>query len=193
MRWSRFKFENVILEECEVDTTLPATNDNLDPITVSDNIKILPIQGTQNPEFNPTIEMLHGPFWEFTDTVAIMSYTVQPLALDAAKAMLKDRVAAERWTKENSGVTVNLNETDYKFGTDKATRLVLMNAQASTNDTNWKQDRDTWVTLTPANVQTVLSAVLAHVQASFDWEYIKLQAIDACASSEDLAGINITE
>jgi len=193
MRWSRFKFENTILEECEVDTTLPATNDNLDPITVSDNIKILPIQGTQNPEFNPTIEMLHGPFWEFTDTVAIMSYIVQSLPLDAAKAMLKDRVAAERWNKENSGVTVNLNSTDYKFGTDKATRLVLMNAQASSDDINWKQDRETWVILTPADVQTVLSAVLAHIQSSFDWEYTKLQAIDACASSEDLAGINITE
>ena len=193
MRWSRFKFENTILEECEVDTTLPATNDSLDPITVSDNIKILPIQGTENPEFNPTIEMLHGPFWEFTDTVATMSYTVQPLALDAAKAMLKDQVAAERWTKENSGVTVNLNGTDYNFGTDRDTRLVLMNAQASTNDTNWKQDRDTWVTLTPADVQTVWSTVLTHVQSSFDWEYTKLQAIDACASSEDLAGINITE
>jgi hypothetical protein len=193
MRWSKYKFENVILEECEVDTTLPTTNDNLDPITVSDNVKILPVQRTENPDFNPTIEMLHGPFWEFTDTVAIMSYTVQPLPLDAAKAMLKDRVAAERWTKENSGVTVNLNGTDYSFGTDRATRLVLMNAQASTDNINWKQDRDTWVTLTPANVQTVLSTVLAHVQSSFDWEYTKLQAIDACASSEDLAGINITE
>ena len=193
MRWSRFKFENVILEECEVDTTLPATNDNLDPITVSDNIKILPIQGTENPEFNPTIEMLHGPFWEFTDTVAIMSYTVQPLPLDAAKAMLKDRVAAERWNKENSGVTVNLNDTDYSFNTDKATRGVLIHAQAGTDNINWKQDRETWVTLTPADVQTVLSAVLSHVQASFDWEYTKLQAIDACVSHEDLAGINITE
>lgn len=193
MRWSRFKFENVILEECEVDTTLPATNANLDPITVSDNIKILPIQGTENPEFNPTIEMLHGPFWEFTDTVAIMSYTVQPLPLDAAKAMLKDRVAAERWTKENSGVTVNLNDTDYNFNTDKATRGVLIHAQAGTDNINWKQDRETWVTLTPADVQTVLSAVLAHVQASFDWEYTKLQAIDACVTHEDLAAINITE
>ena len=193
MRWSKYKFENVILEECEVDITLPATNDNLDPITVSDNVNILPVQGTENPEFNPTIEMLHGPFWEFTDTVAIMSYIVQPLPLDAAKAMLKDRVAAERWTKENSGVTVNLNGTDYSFGTDRATRLVLMNAQASTDNINWKQDRETWVTLAPSDVQTVLSTVLVHVQSSFDWEYTKLQAIDACATSEDLAGINITE
>ena len=193
MRWNQYKFENTILEDCEFDANLPATNPNLDPIKVSDEIYILPIQGTENPEFNPTIEMLHGPFWEFTDSVAIRSYTVQPLPLDAAKTFLKENVSAARWIKENAGVSVTLNGVDYTFGTDRETRAVLLNAQASTNSINWKIDRDTWVTLSPTDIQTVLSTVLAHVQSAFDWEYNKLQAIDACLNLQDLAAINITE
>ena len=164
MRWSQYKFQNTIFEECEVSATLSATNDNLDPITVSDNIKILPVQGTQNPEFNPAIEMLNGPFWVFTDTVATMSYRVESLPLDAAKNFLKDRVAGERRKKEKAGKKVTLNGVEYNFDTDRET--------------------------TQAEVQTVLNAVLAYVQTCFDWEYTKLQDINNCTTLDQVVAFS---
>ena len=190
MRWSQYKFQNTIFEECEVSATLSATNDNLDPITVSDNIKILPVQGTQNPEFNPAIEMLNGPFWVFTDTVATMSYRVESLPLDAAKNFLKDRVAGERRKKEKAGKKVTLNGVEYNFDTDRETRAILSSAAANTNNTNWKQNSDTWVEMTQAEVQTVLNAVLAYVQTCFDWEYTKLQDINNCTTLDQVVAFS---
>jgi hypothetical protein len=190
MRWSQYKFQNTILEECEVSATLSATNDNLDPITVSDTIKILPVQGTQTPQVNPVIEMLNGPFWEFTDSVAAMSYRVESMSLDAAKNFLKVRVASDRRKKENAGIKVTLNSIEYNFDTDRETRAVLSGAAANTNNTNWKQNSDTWVQMTQAEVQTVLNDVLAHVQTCFDWEYTKLQDINNCTTLDQVAGIS---
>lgn len=193
MRWNRFRFENEIQEECEVSCTLPDRNDDLDPIVVSNEIKILPILGTENPEYNPKIEILHGPFWEFTDTQAIYHYEVVPMNIDSAKNMLKEQVTAERWNKENAGVNVTLNGTEYTFKTDKETRAILHNAVSNMESINWKQDQETWIQMTNGDTQTVLTAILTHVQACFDWEFNKFQEIDACNTLEMLDAVVIVD
>lgn len=193
MRWNRFRFENQIQEECEYGCALPDRNDDLSPIIVSDEIKILPIEGTDNPEYNPTIQFLHGPFWEFTDTKAIMSYQVEYLPVDSAKPILKDQASAERWNRENSGVTVTLNGTEYRFATDKETRATLQNSIANLDVINWKLDRETWVSMTKEEGQSVLNVILTHVQESFNWEFNKLQEIDSCTTHEELVAVVIKE
>ena len=193
MRWNRFRFENEIEEECELSVTLQDKNENFDPITVSDEIQILPIQGTQNPEFNPKIEYLHGPFWEFTDTNAIMSYRVEQLPLDAVKNFLKAETANERWNKENAGTKVTIGGTEYTFKTDKETRSLLSNQVGNPNGINWKISSDTWVTMTQEDVVHVLGEVLSYVQSCFDWEYSKVQEIDACLTGEQLDSVVIAE
>lgn len=193
MRWNRFRFENEIQEECDFSVTLQDKNDDLMPVFVSEEIKILPVQGTQDPEFNPKIEFLNGPFWEFTSLAAIQSYRVEPLPIDAIKNSLKDQVSAERWRKENSGIIVSIGGTEYKFNTDKETRLVLQNASVNLDSINWKQDRETWMQLSSADVQSVLSTILSHVQSCFDWEFTKIQEIDACVTREELVAVVITE
>lgn len=192
MRWNRFRFENVIQEECEVTCSLPDRNDGLEAFTVSDDVKILPVVGTPDPVFNPKIEFLNGPFWEFTDTQAISSYRVENLGIEAVKNMLKEQVAAERWKKENSGVLVPVNGADYSFASDKDTRAVLSN---STNLTsiNWKINRDVWINMTGADAQNILNAILNHVQSCFDWELSKIQEIDACTTLQELDELTIIE
>lgn len=194
MRWNRFRFENEIQEECEVTVTLPDRNDNMEPIIVSDEVKILPIQGTENPEFNPKIEFLNGPYWEFTDSVAIMSYRVEDLNLDAAKSMLKQQTADVRWKKEMSGVEVAINGTTHKFATDRDTRNVLQShITAGLESVNWKFNTDTWIQLTQAQLQEVLSATLTHVQSAFDWEMQKNTEIDSCTTLTELDAVVIIE
>lgn len=193
MRWNRFRFENEILEECDVTVTLPMRNDNLDPIAVSDEIKILPIQGTPDPAFNPKIEFLNGPFWEFTDSTATMSYRVEKHSIDAVKSMLKDKVATERWNRENSGVLVSLNGIEYKFKSDKETRAVLQSAASNIDGINWKHDKETWIQMSNADVQAVLNSILTYVQSCFDWEFAKFQEIDRCETLEQLDSIVVKE
>lgn len=193
MRWNRYRFENEIQEECEVSFNLPDRNDNLSPITVSDNIKILPTLGTENPEYNPKIQILHGPFWEFTDTHAIYSYRPEYMQLDGAREMLKEQVAAERWNKENSGITVTIGGQNYQFKTDRETRALLKSAVDHLDGMTWKQDRENWIQMTSEDTQSVMNAVISHVQSCFDWEYNKLQEIANCQTLEELDSVVVQE
>lgn len=194
MRWNRFRFQNELLETCEVEMTLLDRNDNLEPLIISKDIQILPVQGTPNPDYNPKIEFLNGPFWEFTESAAISSYRVEPLAVDAVKNMLKAEAAAERWRKEITDVEVTIAGTAYKFPTDRDTRYVLQNALlSSTNAFNWKLSTNTWVTLTNVEIQAVLDAITAHVQGCFDWEFAKIGEIDNAETLAELDSIIIKE
>lgn len=194
MRWNRFRFENEIKEECDITVSLNDRNDDFIPVFLSDEIKILPIQGTETPTFNSKIEFLNGPYWEFTDTVALMSYRVEQLPIDSVKNMLKEQVAAERWKKENSGVLITLNNIEYKFASDRDTRNILQNTlQSGINQINWKIDRENWITLTVEDIQFILNSIISHVQQSFDWEYAKNGEIDAKTDLVSLDAIIISE
>lgn len=192
MRWNRFRFENFLVEELEVSTTLPQQNSSV--VTVSDEISIYPIQGSLDPVFNPKIEILHGPFWEFTDSAAISSYQVLSKTVESVKNELKSLAAAERWNRENTQVSVTINDISCDFKTDRETRMVLQNALTSPSDANvWKVAGDTWVTLTKVDLQNILTAVLTHVQASFDWEHDIVTQINAAETLIQLDSIQITQ
>jgi hypothetical protein len=196
MRWNRYRFENQIQEECEVSSTLPDRNDNFDAIIVSDQVKILPIQGTPDPVFNPRIEYLHGPFWEFTDKVAIQSYTVEKYNIDAVKNFLKAETSNQRWIKQNqlTSVTVGINNDSHVFSTDEKTRAALQQALLSGLESlNWKFNTDKWVTLSSTDVQSALNQIITHIQTCFDWEMNKIAEIDACTTHEELDNLIIVE
>lgn len=191
MRWNRFRFENFLAEELEINHTLPQDNNGI--ITVTDSVKIYPVQGSPDPVFNAKIEMLHGPFWQFTDTAAVSSYQVVAMPIDAVKNQLKAQVAAQRWQRENTPVEVTINGTAYRFRTDRETRNVLSHALTQGGPINWKVDGDTWITLATADLETVLAAVMSQVQASFDWEFAKAAEISVCTTLAELDAVNIQE
>lgn len=193
MKWNRYRFENEIQDECEVPASLPDRNDNGDVITVADNIKIYPVQGTPDPEFNSTIETLAGPFWTYTDTAAISHYTVQPLPIEIAKGNLKTRAAAERYRREVAGTIVTVQGTEVSVATDRDGRSVINQAYLLAGDSDtvqWKFN-EAWLTLTKADLGTVTSAISAYVQEQFNWEVAKAAEIDACTTLEQLAAIEI--
>lgn len=192
MRWNKFRFENVIQEECEFSCDLPARNDDNKVITVSESIKIMPILGTDTPEYNPKIQFLQGPFWTYTGTHAVYSYVPEYMNIDSVKEMLKEQVTSERWNKENAGVEVSINEQAYNFKSDRETRTILSNS-VNLDSINWKFDRDTWLTMSGAQTQQVLESVLAHVQEAFNWELAKINEINACTSLEQLDAVVIKE
>lgn len=195
MRWNRFRFENEIAEECEVVTTLPNRNDTFDAITVAENIRILPIQGTENPAYNPTIETLHGPFWQFTDTHAISSYVVVQLPIEAVQNQLKAAAAEERWRREVGGFDLELQARTVQIDTARGARDAYAQQYmllADSDLVNWKFP-SCWLTLTRAELGTIALNVTAHVNAVFAWEVEKISEIDACSTLEELAAVVIRE
>jgi hypothetical protein len=117
MVWNRFRFQNFLLEECEVTFTLDSRNDSETAVVVSDEIKILPTASTTNPDYNPKTQILHGPFWTYTDSLATSSYQVVDKSVEAVKNELIAVAANERWIKTSNTVPVTINSTEYKFDT----------------------------------------------------------------------------
>lgn len=192
MAWNRYRFENEILTDCEVDVDLPDRNDDLSPIAVNDSIKILPVQGTQNPSYNKRTQRLDGPYWTFTDTLATSSYTAGYLPIPAVKNMMKDEVANARWKKENGTVTVTINGTERKFSTDKQTRSTFHQyIDLGLEHVNWKFSRDDWGTLTQQEITTVFNAIMSYVKECYDWEFDKIAEIDAVDTHAELEAIEI--
>jgi len=176
MEWKARRFSEVIDDDCEITVTLPLTNEGY--YEVNSEIKIWPVQFVSEPSYNPKIEYLHGPFYEYTDGVAYSSMVVQQLPLDAAQNFVKQDAATARWKKQNSGVKVTLNGTEYTFASDLNTKSIFHQYITSNLDSvNWKVNQDTWVTLSKTDMQTVFNAIISHVQSTYDWEATKLTEI----------------
>lgn len=195
MRWNRIRFQNEIFEECEVQATLPDRNDNNNVIVVNEEIKIYPVVDGPGAPFNPKIEMLAGPYWEYTNTDAIRTYQVVPKPIDLVKGELKNLVASERWRKEISGVKVTVQNIEVTADTNRGDRdifiqkFLLMNE----NDTvTWKFP-ETWLNLTKTDLGQIVAAGAAHVQNAFEWEAALVNQIGNCTTLEELDAIVIIE
>lgn len=176
MKWNARRFTEVIEDDCEITVTLPTTNDTY--YEVNDEIKIYPVQGTANPEYNTKTEYLHGPFYEYIDGIAYSSMVVEQLPLSAAHNFIKQEAANVRWTKQNSGVKVTLNNVEYTFNTDLQTKSTFHQyITADLESVNWKVNQDTWIVLSKSDIQTVFNSIVNHVQSAFDWEVAKLAEI----------------
>lgn len=192
MRWNKIRFENVLAEEHELNTSLPSSEPT-EEYTVTPNCKIYPVQGTPDPAFNPTIEFLHGPFWEFRDGIAYSSYQVESLPIDAVKNALKARTAAERYKREVAGTTVNVQGTDVFVSTSRENRneYIQQHQLLGNGDTiQWKFN-DVWLSLSKSDLLTIANAINTYVQAQFTWEADKVSEIDACTTPSQLAAIEI--
>jgi len=191
-RWNAKKFKQEIFDECEVEVELPDTNDQKQVFLFSDDLSVLSVRVVDTPYHNPLFERLDGPFWEFVDDYVIMSYDVNTIDVEASKNFLKEKITNSRKQREIEKVTVEINNIQYKFDTDKDTRNIIQTHISTKLQTvNWKIDRDTWLILTITDLQNILSVIMQHIQNCFDWELSEIQRIDVCDSIETLKNLEI--
>ncbi len=191
MNWNARRFSEVIEEDCDVSFELPLTNDNFDVITVNDDIKIYPVQTGDYPTHDYRFECLHGPFWQFTDTHAVQSFTAIPLAIDASRNFLKDELAKKRWTKQHECVKITINSVEYTFATDVTTKSVFHQYITSgITSVNWKVNQDTWISLSQSDITNIFNAITQHVQTAFDWENNLAEAINN-ATTETITSLSL--
>ena len=189
MKWNARRFTEVIKDDCEITVTLPSTNELY--YEVNDEIKIWPVQGTTNPEYNSKIEYLNGPFYEYRDGVAISSMVVEQLPLTAAQNFAKQSISDARWVIQNSGVQVTINGVEYTFASDLQTKSTFHHYITSNIETvNWKINQDTWIVLSKSDIQTIFNSIVSHVQSAFDWEATKLSEIIS-STPETLPTLNL--
>ena len=189
MKWHPRMFTSVIKDDYDLDVTIPVTNPYNVRVDVTPEIVIRPVEFDPEPTFNPKIERLAGPFWTMQVDKVVGNYTVEDLPIEAVKNQLKTIVTDNRWKKEVGGITMNIQGQDVSVITERGDRDMYMQAyQLGVDTVGWKFI-DKWLTLSNAELGTITSTVLAHVQSQFDWEGSKVTEIDNCTTLAQLDAV----
>lgn len=193
--WNPKLFESYIEDEFEITTTLPssAPDNNTD---LGNDITVYVLTDIQYPEYNAKIQKLNGPFYTFQDGNATQSFIVVDKSIDEVKSELLPIVAENRWKKEIAGVEVTVQSTVLKVTTQRGERDIFLQAlQSGIDNAGWKlsgADGSTvWLTLSLAELQTIVGAIIAHIQSQFDWEKSTVLSIEACTTLAELDQIDL--
>jgi hypothetical protein len=191
--WSPRSFENTLRNDLNINYSLPSNKSDGEPIFITETVKILPAVFDENPQYNPKIEYLHGPFWDLSGNVAIGSYTVERNHIDSVKGAFKEIVTANRYKKEIAGTTCTIQNTVVNINTTREIRgnYIQRYLMLGDNETlDWKFEYF-WMTLTKGDMAIISQTIATHIQQQFDWEANKHIEIDLASTHEELDIINL--
>ena len=196
-KWNPRMINSVLQEELELDIKVYLPDEEKVPWKINEDTKILQITETK-PEYNPKVEELYENNWTF-ETIndkeyAVCNYIVKPLHHDIAKANLKSQLSSERKRKEIKSIKVTLNDKEVTISTDRDSRSVYTAKLLSIGESRiaWKFP-ECWMEIGKADLETILSEIDKVVQAAFDWEFAKLNEIEAAQNLQEVDAIIIRE
>jgi hypothetical protein len=187
-----YRMINSVLEEdLEVDFRVTPQDYQNVPITFTEDIKILPAR-VDIPTYDSRFQTVSQTSHTITPTEVVFNYGVSDKSLEQIKGEYKAEVKPERQRKENTTVTVTLNDKDITVSTSRDSRLSLVSKLLSSDGPyNFKFNNGEWVEVSKADLQTILTEIDIVVQAAFDWELAKLTEIDACEDGESVYAVII--
>ena len=186
-----YRMINDELEELEVDFRVTSNSYQSVPISITEDIKILPARN-DIPEYDPRFQSVAQTSHTITDTEVVFGYGVGDKPLEQIKGEYKAGVAPERWNKENTTVTVTINGKEITVSTSRDNRLALVSKLLSGDGPyNFKFNDGVWEEISKTDLQTILTEIDTVVQAAFDWELAKLAEIDACENGEAVYAVVI--
>lgn len=190
MEWRPNFFRRCLLDEYDVDFSIPSSNDTNEFIKVNDILSIYPVHDVGPiSSFNSSIHNLVGPYYNYYDTYAEVYYNVEDKPIEVIKAELKPSVAANRYNYETQGVSVTIqNQTVTALTSREDRNLYLQAYQLGKDNVNWKFG-DIFLTLSNSDLGIIVFAVVTHVQNCFDWEAAKYTEIDNCQTVEELNSV----
>jgi len=182
---------SVLEEELEVNFRVTSNDYQSVPIIFTEDIKILPARN-EIPEYDSRFQTVSQTSHEITETEVVFYYGISDKSLEQIKAEYKAAVAPERWNKENTTVTVTINDKEITVSTSRDNRLSIVSKLLSGDGPyNFKFNDGVWVEISKTNLQTILTEIDKVVQAAFDWELDKLAEIDACVDGNAVYAVEI--
>lgn len=112
--------------------------------------------------------------------------------LDAMKAKLSAQAAALRWQHETGGLTLGGVHVATGLADQNRIASVLSAMQVAQLDGVDFKAESGWVYLTAAELQGVVAAITAHVQACFTAERTHHEAINALSTAGDAQTYDVT-
>jgi hypothetical protein len=189
---------NFELEDLEVDGKVtPQSYQDL-PIHFSDgDTHLLPIEKII-PEHNSKYHNVGNFIWEIVQENNVpvkvkFTYPIIDKTLEEVKFLRKQEVAPVRREKENTTISLTINDTEVEILTSREERVLLATKlSASPGPHNFKF-QNTWLEINTEQLQYILSEIDNVVQSAFDWEFAKLQEIDACETIDEVYEVIIVE
>ena len=193
VRMINSELENLELE----DRISPQSYTDL-PIHFSDGLThLIPLE-KDIPEHDSKYHNVGNFTWSIIEEnnvpiKVLLTYPIINKTLEEVKSLRKQEVAPVRREKENTTITLTINQTEVQVSTSRDERILLSaKLSASPGPHNFKFD-NTWLQITTEQLQYVLTQIDIKVQEAFDWEFTKLQEIDACVTIDDVYDIVIRE
>jgi hypothetical protein len=187
MHWKQ-RFIQSEMDELEVNYVVPPVEQGY--IKITDDLEIFPIVEANMPLIDQTFECHVGPFYEYVNNEAKMTYNSRILNDNDIKHNLKELASDARYKMEIAGTTITLNETEVKLDTDRFTRGQFNGLFATIGNTtvNWKFGR-AFLTIGISEVKQIIFTINNYVQEHFDWEKEIWEEIDLATSMMEFKSI----
>jgi hypothetical protein len=181
---------NSELEDLEMDYRVNSSDYVNVPIDIGDGVKIIYARN-DIPEHDPRFEVVSQLNHEIQENEVVFFYTKSDKTLEQIKGEYKQLVAPERRNKENTNIILTTNGVEITVSTSRDNRLALASkALGNSGPYNFKFG-DTWVEITKADLEYILTQIDTKVQEAFDWELSKLNEIESCETKEAVYDIEI--
>jgi hypothetical protein len=194
INWNPRYIASVLQSDLDLDQapTILASDEQRVPYDILPNVRVRKVNEVY-AELNAKTQRHEGPFWTYDNDEATATWTAVDKPIDLVKGELKTLVAAERYIRENAGITLTVQNVPVWCDTSRGNRDIFFQKYAvmGENDTvNWKFP-NTWLTLTKAELGIIVASGTAYIQGCFDWEETKSVEIDACTTLAQLDAIVI--
>jgi hypothetical protein len=192
--WNPRFIASVIQSDLDLDEapTVLASDESRVPYDILPNVRVRKAK-TVYAELNAKTQRHEGPFWTYDNDEAVATFTAVDKSIDLVKGELKAIIAANRYNKENLGVTLTVQGVDVWCDTSRGNRDVFFQKYAlmGDNDTvNWKFP-NVWLTLTKSDLGYIVASGVGYIQGCFDWEVNKNTEIDNCSTLAQLDAVTL--
>ena len=193
-----YRMINGELEELEIDARVtPRDYENI-PIRFDDLTFLVPVVQI-TPEHDTRFQSVGNFAWEIIQENDIpvrveMTYPISNKTLEQIKEEYKKQLPDIRRQKETQIIDVTINDTIVQVSTAREERVSFVSKLVSSpGPHNFKFENNVWLQITTTELEYVISQIDAKVQEAFDWEYTKVQEIDACETGEDVYDVVLIE
>lgn len=164
------------------------------PTVISENTKAYKVS-LLNSQPEESLFTINGNIlWDFSSGIAVGTYVAVDKELDDVKKLLLETVERNRNNKEMSGLTVTLNNEEYKIFSGPISRLNLLEKHnlMQENDTCvWKFMDNKWATVNKTQVMYLYNAILDFVKNLQQWEYDRTVEINNATTVDQLKEISL--
>jgi hypothetical protein len=202
--WNARYFSAIISDEVDSSVEFSNTAEQSVPFSPVDGIIVRRCYVEYAGDLNPIIHKFDGPTWTYFETPEIIegtsyqakaTYTVVEKNINIIKDELKARVAAERWKRENKGVTVAIQGNDVWCDTSRGNRDIFMQKYILMGENDiirWKFP-SMWLDLNKTELGTIVALGAGYIQQQFNWESTTVASIDNAQTTAELLQIQIED